>query len=456
MPEATVEGVGEESPTSRQLREEDAYRSRVREYLDRERAAVRSEFVGVLDELTRPNESRIPAGDAQGELRSDGERRNDTERWNDRQDRFGYGDVRDMSDYLYSTLPKYAQRIRNPRTDKQMADFLRAVRWRNWEAVERTSRQLNGEYTRALAEGESELDPSTSPGPGTGAPFLPLPLANLIIMARDARAKVRQFATRFTSNNQSLKVPVSGVDTGAQMVGEGAVATEDTPTLTSKLMQKRKGQSRFRASDELLEDSAFNLVSFFAERGGSSLGALEDIQFCRGLGVDPGITESIESATITGVAEAMAGTISYVDCVTLFFDLPEQYRTQGVFWMGNSLMMRLLSTIVDGDSRPIFTPGVIAPRVVTSEGAANGIVGSIFGHPVLELPFTTGTSPVDASLFVGVLANYGYLDGGGLTVRASEHTRWAQDEVEWKITQRFDGVVLLEDSFREMAGITTV
>lgn len=451
----TVEAVGVESPTSSQLRKEDEFRSRIRQSLTRKQDEVRQEFIGVLEELTKPINERIPPADEAA--RSDDDRRDSQENWNKRQSAFAYGDVRDMQDYLYASLPKFAQRIRNPRSDKMMADFLKGVRWKNWEVVDRTSRQLNGMFglQRELLEGESELESGGTPG--TGSPFLPLPLANLIVLHRDARAKVRGVATRFTSNSQSLRIPVAASSlSDAAMVGEGSTATEATPQLTSKLLQKRKGQARFAASDEMLEDSAFNLVTFFAERGGSALGALEDIQFCRAAQTDPNISESLEQASITAVAEATSGVLTYQDVVKLFFAVPEQYRTSGLIWMGNAFMMQLLSSLLDLNGRPVFAPGFSAPLVTTSEAPPQGTVGSIFGHPVLELPFTEGSSPQSADLWIGMMSNYAYLDGGGITVRASEHSRWAEDMVEWKITERFDGSVMLEDSFRNMEGITQV
>lgn len=454
----TVEPVGQESPASRELREEEdlrkkisdeeeALRKRAREYLGRTKSEMRNEFMGLLDDLTKQTKTVLPTEPTAEE------RKSDTDEWNARQDRFRYGDVRDMQDYLYDTLPRYAQKIRNPRTDKLMADYLRAVRWKKWEQVDKTFRQLNDMYKRAdLLEGDSELESGGSAG--TGAPFLPLPLANLIVLARDKRAKVRGVAQRFTSTGQTLRVPTSGTAT-ASMVAEGSTASEGNPVLATKLFQKKKAQARFDASDELLEDSSFNLVTFFAERGGSRLGQLEDEQFCAGPSGDPNVTESLEQATITAVAETSSGELTYLDVVALFFALPEQYRTTGVYWMGNSLMMQILSQILDGNGRPIFTPGLAAPQVVTSEAPPLGAVGSIFGHPVLELPFTTATSPTSADLWVGVLNNYGILDGGGITVRASEHTRWDDDVMSWKITERIDGVVLLEDSFRNMEGIVS-
>ena len=456
MPKPKSEPVGAETPTALAAREEDELRQKIRKTLNKEKDGWKQEFISALDDVVGgPNRDRIPSDKKDAPAGRSGGENLDTDDWNKRQDRFQYSDVRDMSDYLYSTLPRYAQRIRNPKTDRHMAEFLRGVRWRDWTKVTRTYQELNDMYRngRALAEGDSELEAGGTPG--SGAPFLPLPLANLIVMARDARAKIRGVAQRFTSVGQSLKVPTSGVAT-AGMVGEGATQAEATPTLASILLTKKKAQARFRVSDEMLEDSAFNLVSYFAERGGSALGALEDVQFSTSNGTAPNITESLESATITPFAEASATVMTYVDVVGLFFALPEQYRVLGCFWMGNSFMMQLLSSIVDANGRPIFTPGFNAPTVVTSEAPPLGTVGTIFGHPVLELPLTEGTSPQDASLFVGVMNNYGYLDGGGITVRASEHIRWNEDEVEWKVTERIDGAVLLADSFREMLGIASV
>ncbi len=363
---------------------------------------------------------------------------------------FGHGDVRMGTDPLYLRMSKDQRDIRNPRADARMAAWLRAVRWNNMAEVMSIGRELDGEFMKARGERATTLygtpDASSGLGGGTGGPLVPLPLANLIVLARNVRGRMRGISQIFSSNANTLRIPVSGVATAA-MAAEGATAAQGEPTITSVLMSKKKAQALFAASDEMLEDSAFNLISFYTERAGGALGTLEDVQFVTSNGTAPNITQSLTSATITGVNEAVSTVLTYEDVVALFFALPQQYHSGAAFF-GGSQMMQFLSTIVDGNGRPIFAPGMAAPQVVGD--TYPGAIGTIFGRPVYLVPLATG------SLMVGDPSYYGILDGGALTIRASEHVGWATDTIQWKITERIDGAVLLADAWREMLGITSV
>jgi HK97 family phage major capsid protein len=69
--------------------------------------------------------------------------------------------------------------------------------------------------------------------------------------------------------------------------------------------------------------------------------------------------------------------------------------------------------------------------------------GTIFGRPVIRVPFTTNI------IRVGNLAKYVILSSPDLRISTSEHTLWSTDQVAWKITARFDGLVAEEGAFRE-------
>ena len=231
------------------------------------------------------------------------------------------------------------------------------------------------------------------------------------------------------------------------MVAESATQAQGEPSLTTKVLSKKKAQAKFRTSDELLMDSAFNLVSFFAERAGSALGQLEDVQFATSNGTAPNVSAAV-GAGVTDVAEATTTVLTYEDVVKLFFAVPTQYH-QNAIWTADTTTLNLLSILLDGNGRPIFTPGLASPAVVGAGGS--GQVGNIFGRPIFLMPYTSGT------LICGdQRLGYGYLDGGPINIRSSEHVAWATDEVEWKITERFDGQVLLADAMRKMLALATV
>jgi len=421
----TVEPMGQTQPAASTLSNEDVIRDAVAEMRRAVMADVSTQIAETLRGLSRPNVAARPNLAPATEPVAPAQ-------------------ITDMREYLYRGMPPAVRAIRNPKTDGLMAEWVRGVRFRDHERARRAERELYealGE--RALLVGVGV------PLDGSGGPLIPLPLANLIILARDRVSKIRPRAQRFTSAATQIRIPTSSVVTTA-MVAEGASATPNDPTVTVTTLAKKKMQSRFQVSDEMLADSAFNLVSFYSERAGSAMGQYEDQQFSTlGDGTGANITESLASATIAAWTLGLAATLTLEDIIGIYFTLPEQYLT-GAYFMGNGQMMQFLTQVLDGNGRPIFTPGLGVPMPVGDENRAPGGVGTVFGRPVVSIPLANG------HLIFGSLEHYGVLDGGALEMRVSEHVAWATDLVDYKVTARVDGAVLLEDAFREITGVTAV
>ena len=255
-------------------------------------------------------------------------------------------------------------KYRDPRIDKLSHQWMVAFSKNHAERADRIGRELNDRYLEnrgaflgdggraALLEG----DPDASSGfaDGTGGELLPLPLANQMILARNKASKLRGLVNRQTMTSQTMRTVVGPTVTAGQ-VAEGATATDATPNPTSVLLSAKKTQVRFSASRELLEDSAFNVVNFFADRAGAAIGEQEDIQMCTSQGTAPDYTESLQSASITDIAETTASTIGLEDIYALYYGVPEQYRRGASFLAASTT----LQDVCD-DSRRERPPG--APR----------------------------------------------------------------------------------------------
>lgn len=234
---------------------------------------------------------------------------------------------------------------------------------------------------------------------------------------------------------------------------EQAGATNTEPTPASVLLSPNKMQAHFQVSQETIDDSAFNIVGYLAERAGSAMGAEEDAQVATATGTAPQFTGSLDSTTITSVAEATSTQLAYVDLPTLFFALPSQYRGEGCYWICNAVLLTLLSQLVDTAGRPMLAGTTTGAMPISDDALLHGnagVIGTIFGRPVLELGVDNG------GLYIGNLNYYGICSKGGVVVAASEHIGFATGEVHFRITQRIDGAVLLADAFRSMDGLATL
>jgi len=358
---------------------------------------------------------------------------------------------------LYRSLPKDVQGWRTPDTDHWCAQWMRALPRGNFAAMRQAHDELaklgfgyDAGERAALLEGSA--DATSGIGDGSAAPLIPLPLANTIVLARDKASRFRSRVAQFTTDAQTLRVPTSGVAT-VTMAAEQAGATNTEPTPSSVLLSPNKMQAHFQISQETIDDSAFNIVGYLAERAGSAMGAKEDQQISTATGTAPEFTGSLDSTTITSVDEATSTELAYVDLPTLFFALPSQYRGEGCYWMCNAAFLTFLSQLVDTAGRPILAGTTQGAMPVTDDATLHGnqgVIGTIFGRPVLEAQTDAG------GIYIGNLNYYGLCTKGGLVVAASEHIGFATGEVHFRITQRIDGAVLVADAFRSMDGITSL
>jgi HK97 family phage major capsid protein len=363
-------------------------RSDVAEMKTNLKEEVVNAFRDELQKLSQPQRERVPAP----EIERDDNRATP-----------GIRVTGHASDPLYRSLSASEQAWRNRHSDGLAAQYLAALANSRHDLAERYAKELN-DLCRADELAEGLAGSNAGIGTGTGAPLIPIPLANTISEQRNRVAKIRRRAQVFTSPNQTLRIPTNARAV-AQMVAEGATASNFPSGLGTVVLSKKKMQARFAITREMLADSPFNLISFFTGRAGQALGELEDQVF---LNVRPGdgnaaITRPVED--IRGevqVTPTLPGRLGYSDIVNLGFGLKEQYTNNSTFF-GNQNAMKLLSNIKDADGRPIFSPIVSAPETLGDQ--LPGQRGTIFGRPVIQLPLTTSGGDSNlVDLWLGRLA----------------------------------------------------
>jgi HK97 family phage major capsid protein len=286
--------------------------------------------------------------------------------------------------------------------------------------------KLDGMFGRtALAEGEG--------AEGTGAfaagsgEFLPRPLEQVVLIARDKVAKMRRWATQINMTNQVHTIPTAHAMT-AYMTAEGATSTDGNPTIASVGINAQKAQVTALASNEMLADSAVNLINMWATRGGAALGVLEDEQFFKEAeGTRPNCT-----AFLSGTAYTITSNdLNFLDVNAMYYTLPQVYRANAI-WLAESSVLQAISQLWNETAGHQFYIGMTEkPGPITDDPTAEG---TIMRRPVYEVPFTAGTiwfGDPSAAYVVGTRA--------GLQSQVSDQVNFASDQVMWKLTSRFDG-----------------
>jgi HK97 family phage major capsid protein len=262
------------------------------------------------------------------------------------------------------------------------------------------------------------------------------------MIERDAVATMRRHASIYNMTRQQHNIPTAGAVASA-MVLEGTIIPNVPATFSQIPLVAQKCATMVVLSQEMLADSAFNLMQVIGQRAGGSIAGTEDEQFWElGGGAAPDVSSIYLG---TNYLEITTGTIAYGDLVAMLFTLKKQYR-QNAAWYGNSQMLAWLSELMDGNGRPLLISSIETPAVTVDDP---GQEGTILRKPVYEVPTATGVLHL-ADLRQG----YAVGSRSGIRSTASEHAQFSADLVELKFTSRFDGNNVDSEAGQTASGIT--
>jgi HK97 family phage major capsid protein len=328
------------------------------------------------------------------------------------------------TDPLYRHLSEEEREWRNPDSDHWMGEWLQGNLYKDHSRMLEANAKLEQMFSRAvMTEGTGTTTGAVASG--TGAELVPRPLAALVMISRDKVAKMRRFATIYQMNSQTANIPTADSMT-AVMVKEGVEATQSEPGIAQVPLIAYVAGVQARATKELVEDSAYNMVGILTQRGGSALGVLEDQEFLKaGTGTNPHVTKLVG----TGYALTAATTLSYTDMLGIYHTLEQQYRTNAS-WFIASNVLQLLGNVRDGMGRPLYQGMTESPAALTDD---MGAAGTIFRKPVYEMELTAG------DIYFGDMSQYAIGDRRGITIEVSDQVRFLTREVVWMITERIAG-----------------
>ncbi len=221
-----------------------------------------------------------------------------------------------------------------------------------------------------------------------------------------------QVATRIpTATGAQLLIPTSN-DTGnvgAILAENTQVSEQDVDFGQTTIDTYMYSSKLIRVSFQLLNDAFFPLESWLAERLGERLGRIMNTHMTTGDG------SSKPYGIVTGASLGKTGaagqttSITYNDLVDLEHSIDPAYRT-GSAWMMSDAMVKALKKLVDGQSRPLWQPGLTV-----------GAPDNIMGYPYFINQDVAAPAASAKSLLFGKLDSYYFRDVQGIQVmRLSE------------------------------------
>ena len=306
----------------------------------------------------------------------------------------------------------------------------------------------------AMMRGDNSMDVRNALSVGTGSAggyTVPDEFDKELVKALEENNIFRQIAKVIKTNSGTHKIAIATDSGSASWIDEVGTITDSDPTFAQASLDAYKMGTLVKVSSELLNDSAFDIAGYIAERIGARFGNKEEEGFVKGAGPSstpgtPSEPTGILSSVTPGAGNttADAETLTFDDVYALYYALTSPYRKNAAFLCHETVMLHLMQ-LKDGNSQYIWKPGMEIGKPDT-----------ILNHPIYTsqyMPAITGTAATDAGKKIMLFGDFSYYwiaDRGGRQLKRLNELYAVTDQVGFIGTQRVDGKLILSDAFKGM------
>ena len=263
----------------------------------------------------------------------------------------------------------------------------------------------------------------------------------------------RTLAKTIRTNSGTRTIPIATDSGSASWIEEGAAIGESDMNFAQETLSAYKLGCMVKVSNELLNDSAFDIASYIAQRFGVRFGNAEEDAFINGTGpsANPTTTPSQPTGILTSLTATAGNTtkdatsVHFDNIYKLYYSLKSPYRRKAAFLCNETLLLQLM-LLKDGNDNYIWKPGLEVGKPDT-----------ILGRPIYTsgyMPAIEGTATKDKGkkvLLFGDFSYYWIADRQNRTLKRLNELYAVTDQVGFIGTQRVDGKLILPEAMQVMA-----
>ena len=247
----------------------------------------------------------------------------------------------------------------------------------------------------------------------------------------------RGLANVITTSSGDRKIPVVASKGTASWVDEEGEIPESDDAFNQVTIGAYKLATLIKVSEELLNDSVFNLQSYIAKEFGRRIGAKEEEAFFtgNGAGKPTGIFNTLNGAQL-GVTAASATAITADEIMDLFYSLKSPYRKKAIFVM-NDATVKAIRKLKDGNGQYLWQPSITA-----------GTPDTILNRPVKTSAYVPTIEAAAKTIAFGDFGYYWVADRQGRSFKRLNELYAVTGQVGFMATQRVDGKLILAESIK--------
>ena len=314
---------------------------------------------------------------------------------------------------------------RTPKEEKtgRASDAYKKAFW----AQTRARHDMTPEMRNALREGADT----------EGGYLVPDEYEKTLVQGLTENTVIRAHAHVITTSSGLHKIPVVASHGSAAWIDEKGAYTESDESFGQVQLDAHKVGTVIKVSEELLNDSAFNLESYIASEFVRRIGDKEKEAFLTGNGTGKplGILAATGGGQV-GVTAAKVNEITADELIDLFYSLKAPYRKNAV-WILNDTTIKLIRKLKDGSGQYLWQPAI-----------KDGEVGTILGRPFFTSPYAPQAEAGAKSVIFGDLSYYWIGDRQGITFKRLNELYAGNGQVGFLASKRLDGKTVLPEAIQ--------
>ena len=286
----------------------------------------------------------------------------------------------------------------------------------------------------AIPEFRNDLQEGTD---SEGGYLVPDEYEHTLVQALNEENVIRNHARVITTSNGLHKIPiVAAHGTAAWMEEEDAYSASDE-TFGQVNLDAHKVGTLIKVSEELLQDSAFDLEAYMSEEFTRRIGDKEEDAFLNGNGSNKptGILNATGGAQV-GVTAASSTAITADEVIDLFYSLRAPYRKKAI-WILNDATIKMIRKLKNGAGEYLWQPAL-----------KSGDVPTILGCPYFTSQFAPTIEAGAKVIAFGDFSYYWIGDRQGISFKRLNELYAGNGQVGFLASKRLDGKLILPEAVK--------
>ena len=272
-----------------------------------------------------------------------------------------------------------------------------------------------------------------------GGYLVPDEYERTLVQGLEEENVLRSLCTVIQTSSGDRKIPLVASHGTASWVDEEATIPDSDDVFGQISIGAHKVATMIKVSDELLQDSVFNIESYIASEFARRIGAAEEEAFITGNGTGKP-TGLLHATNGAGIGVTTNGNTPTADEIfDLIHSIKSVYRKKAVFLLNDSTL-KVLRKLKDGQGQYLWQPGL-------KEGQPD----TLLNYRLVTSPFMPEIDSGNKVILFGNFKSYWIADRQGRSFQRLNELYAATGQVGFRATQRVDGRLVLAEAMKCLA-----